>query len=66
MSRGKAATVMGISLKRSGPHIVVTAEDIYGHEVELIRERADDSICHHISEHGINLAFDKVYQESIK
>lgn len=52
---------MGIWLKREGGNIVVTAEDIYGHEVELIRENAEGPISHNISEHGINDRFGQEY-----
>jgi len=52
---------MGIWLKREGDWMVVTAEDIYGREVELIRERAEGPISHNISEHGINRLFEKAY-----
>ena len=65
MPRGKPAQVMGIWLKRVDDDMVVTAEDIYGHEVELIRERAEGPISHNISEHGINGLFDKEYWRRI-
>lgn len=61
MSRGKPAQVMGIWLKREGDWMVVTADDIYGREVELIREHAEGPISHNISEHGISAKFDEVY-----
>jgi hypothetical protein len=61
MPRGAPAQVMGIWLKRVGDDMVVTAEDIYGHEVELIRERAEGPISHNISEHGIKRLFSEEY-----
>ena len=64
MPRGKAAQVMGIWLKREGDQMVVTAEDIYGREVELIRTHADGPISHNISEHGIQRLFDKAYWDA--
>jgi hypothetical protein len=57
MARGAPAKVMGIYLKREGDDIVVMGEDIYGHQVELIREHHDGPISHNISEHGINQRF---------
>jgi hypothetical protein len=61
MARGKPAQVMGIWLKREGDWAVVTAEDIYGREVELIREYVEGPFSHNISEHGINHRFDEAY-----
>jgi hypothetical protein len=61
MPRGTPAKVMGIWLKRVGDDIVITGEDIYGHEVELIREHFDGPISHNISEHGINQRFNDEY-----
>ena len=61
MARGGAAQVMGIWLKREGDWAVVTAEDIYGREVELIREHLDGPFSHNISEHGIRRRFDEAY-----
>ena len=57
MSRGQAVQVMGIWLRREGDDIVVSAEDLGGHDIELIRERFDGPISHNISEHGIRDRF---------
>lgn len=63
MARGMAVYVMGISLRREGDDMVVSAEDTYGHEVELIRERAEGPISHNISEHGIAGRFSEAYRK---
>jgi hypothetical protein len=57
MPRGAPAHIMGIWLRRIGEFAVVSAEDIYGHDVELIREPIDAPFSHNISEHGINKLF---------
>jgi hypothetical protein len=66
MPRGAPAQVMGIWLKRVGDYAVVTAEDIYGHEVELIREHIEGPFSHNISEHGINKLFGEEYWRRTK
>jgi hypothetical protein len=57
MARGKAVQVMGIWLRRLGDEVVVSAETIGGHDVELIREQYDSAFSHNISEHGIASRF---------
>jgi hypothetical protein len=57
---------MGIWLKRVGDYAVVAAEDIYGHEVELIREHIEGPFSHNISEHGINKLFGEEYWRRTK
>jgi hypothetical protein len=64
--RGPPAQVKGIWLKRSGDYVVVSAEDIYGRDVELIREHIDGCFSHNISEHGINRRFSDAYWDAIK
>jgi hypothetical protein len=53
MARGPAVPVKGIWLYRSGDHVIVSAEDEHGNNVELIREWFDGPFSHNISEHGI-------------
>lgn len=64
--RGPPAQVKGIWLRRVGDYAVVSAEDIYGRDVELIRERIDSPFSHNISEHGINRRFTEAYWAAIK
>ena len=60
MARGNAVPVMGIWLRRIGDHVIVSAEDSEGRDVELIRELHDNNFSHNISEHGIAGLFEKV------
>lgn len=60
------AQVNGIWLRREGDDAVVTATDIYGREVELIREHIEGPFSHHISEHGIKQLFDSAYWNSYR
>jgi hypothetical protein len=61
MARGAPARVMGIWLKREGDDMVVSVEDIYGRDVEVIRERAAGPISHNVSEHGIKKLLNDSY-----
>lgn len=58
-----AILIKGISLKRVGNHAVVYAEDVFGNEIEVIRELYDGCFCHHVSEGGIRDCFDKSYKK---
>jgi hypothetical protein len=64
--RGAPAQVKGIWLRRSGDYVIVSAEDIYGRDVELIREHIAGVFSHNISEHGINRRFYDAYWKAIK
>jgi hypothetical protein len=48
---------MGINLRREDDRVIVSAENEDGKLVDLIIERFDAPISHHVSEHGIRLCF---------
>lgn len=62
--RGPPVQVKGIWLRRDGNCVVVSAETIYGDDVELIRENLDGQFSHNISEHGIRARFNQ--KEKVK
>ena len=51
--RGLPVPVMGIWLRRSGDHVIVSVETEDGKDVEVIREWFDGSFSHNVTEHGI-------------
>lgn len=59
MPRGNPVPVMGIWLRRDGDHVIVSAEDAEGRNVELTRALHDSNFSHNISEYGIAGLFEK-------